>query len=323
MNKAIKKLLKNKMRFYVIIISVVSLLVIIGLLLVNKNKTKERFWEVLGNNQASTQYNPPQVNNVSPPQVNNTFTYKNYKPLDDISIREAVNLWFNNREKCINTYGNISTWDTSNVTVMRGLFMGRKNFNENISNWDTQNVKLMDLMFYEAETFNQDISRWDTSKVTNMRNMFYGAKSFNQDLFWNTMNVTDMSGMFGNAFTFNGDITLWNTSKVTSMAFMFYNAKSFNRDISIWDTGNVTNMKYMFNGASSFNVDISKWNVIKVPIENMEKMFWGAILMNVCFSRLEGDYFINKKSRCTDTLPMSTLKEDLKREISNYLGCSQ
>ena len=38
MNKAIKKLLKNKMRFYVIIISVVSLLVIIGLLLVNKKK---------------------------------------------------------------------------------------------------------------------------------------------------------------------------------------------------------------------------------------------------------------------------------------------
>ena len=308
LNKAIKKLLKNKMRFYVIIISVVSLLVIIGLLLVNKNKTKESFWEVLGNNVPSTQYNPPQVNNVSPPQVNNTFT-KNYKPLDDLSIRTAVNLWFSNRDECINTYGNISEWDTQNVTFMRGLFMGRKNFNENISEWDTQNVKLMDLMFYEAEAFNQDISRWDTSKVTNMRNMFSGAKSFNQDLSWNTMNVTDMSGMFSNAISFNGDITNWNTSKVTSMAFMFNSAKSFNRDISMWDTSNVTNMKYMFYGASSFNVDISKWNVIKVPIENMEKMFWGAILMNVCFSRLEGDYFINKKSRCTDTLPMSTLKE--------------
>ena len=78
--------------------------------------------------------------------------------------------------------GNISDWDTSNITDMSALFSGYGRFNEDISRWDVSNVINMGGMFHGAEAFNQPIGSWDVSKVTNMEYMFYGATAFNQDI---------------------------------------------------------------------------------------------------------------------------------------------
>lgn len=85
---------------------------------------------------------------------------------------------------------NISSWDTSNITDMGGMFRFANSFNQNIGNWDVSNVTNMTSMFYGATAFNQDISNWSVGSVDYMDNMFNSATAFNQDLTnWCTVNV--------------------------------------------------------------------------------------------------------------------------------------
>ena len=58
------------------------------------------------------------------------------------------------------------------------MFGGTKAFNADLSKWDTSKVTSMRGMFYNAESFNADLSGWGVSKVTNMSRMFGGAKAF-------------------------------------------------------------------------------------------------------------------------------------------------
>ena len=120
----------------------------------------------------------------------------------------------------------IITWDTSNITDMRGAFYFCESFNQDIGSWDTSNVTLMggnssDMgMFSGATAFNQDIGSWNTSSVTNMGHMFSGANQFNQDISsWNTSSVTNMNSMFASAASFDQDISGWNVSNVTNSQF--------------------------------------------------------------------------------------------------------
>ncbi len=210
---------------------------------------------------------------------------------DNKTLRIAVNLWFTDKEKAIENYGDISTWDVSKVTNMNALFAGKKDFNENISNWNVSNVTKMDCMFWYAESFNQDLitKRLDKNERA-----------------WDVSNVTSMYGMFRRAASFNGNISNWNTSNVTRMDSMFYEASSFNRDINTkiiylknatpdfygklndnlgledaiyyWDVSKVTTMKSMFQSAKSFRGGNFLWDVSNVT--NMESMFCGAYLFN-------------------------------------------
>ena len=66
-----------------------------------------------------------------------------------------------------------STWNTSEVTNMAGMFGNAKNFNQPIGNWNTSKVTTMASMFYYAHKFNQPIGNWNTSNVTNMQSTFH------------------------------------------------------------------------------------------------------------------------------------------------------
>jgi surface protein len=179
-----------------------------------------------------------------------------------------------------NNYGTMPNWDTSLVTDMCSnpklyyIFEGfakKEAFNGNITKWNTAQVTNMDGMFMVASSFNQDIGSWNTEKVTNMKNMFRSASAFNQDIGdWNTAHVTHMGGMFDHASAFNQDIGSWNTEKVTNMQGVFQGASAFNQDIGDWNTAQVTTMISMF-GYSAFNHDIGGWNTEKVT--SMRWMF--------------------------------------------------
>ena len=227
-----------------------------------------------------------------------------FVPGSKTDLQTAVNIWINDNATALSTYGDINTWDTSQITDMSQLFDGKTTFNSDISNWNTGNVTNMSYMlrwcsefkqniggwdtakvtnmnsmFQGATAFNQDIGSWNTADVTNMSNMFQGARAFNQNIGgWNTGNVTNMNHMFGEAFIFNQNIGMWNTANVTNMTSMFQSAMAFNQDIGSWNTANVTNMTSMFQGATAFNQDIGGWNTTNVG--HMLSMFQGAAAFN-------------------------------------------
>ncbi len=175
--------------------------------------------------------------------------------------------------------GDISGWETSNVTDMKAMFRGLTKFNGDISYWNVSKVTNMLGMFNEASSFNQDIGSWNVSAVKNMGHMFWGATNFNQDIGnWNTSNVVSMSGMFKDAEAFNKDIGSWDTSDITFMDNMFNGATVFNQDIGAWNTSKVTTMFRMFQGAAAFNKDIADWNTSKVI--RMDDMFEEASKFN-------------------------------------------
>lgn len=156
----------------------------------------------------------------------------------------------------------IGSWDVSNVTNMRGMFIA-STFNQDIGDWDVSNVTHMEDMFF-GSAFNQPIGNWDVSNVTDMEGMF-GSTVFNQPIGnWNVSNVTAMREMFfQNAF--NQDIGNWDTSSVTTMENMFF-FSAFNQPIGNWDVSSVTSMRFMFFCANAFNQDIGDWDVSSVGV---------------------------------------------------------
>jgi surface protein len=100
-----------------------------------------------------------------------------YERLTDENFKQAIDLWFGNKEECKFRFGHISDWNTSRVTNMEGIFYHISDFNENISRWDVGRVTNMREMFALASHFNQDIGQWDVRNVTDMEGMFFGAAS--------------------------------------------------------------------------------------------------------------------------------------------------
>lgn len=168
----------------------------------------------------------------------------------------------------------LSKLDTSEITNMDNLF-NEILFDGDISNWNTSNVTSMEGIFFNATIFNGNISQWDVSKVTSMKKMFLGAEKFNQNIGdWDISNVTSVNSMFYYAHSFNQSIGNWNTSKVISMDSIFYNAIEFNQPLN-WNTSNVTNMSYMFYKAKSFEqplkFDLSKIKTMEFAFEEALK----------------------------------------------------
>ena len=72
--------------------------------------------------------------------------------LTDGNIGEARDDWFNNPSAATVKYGNITAWDTSDITNMGNLFCG--------STWYDNKCTLLNA------DFNDDISKWDVASVT-------------------------------------------------------------------------------------------------------------------------------------------------------------
>ncbi len=174
-------------------------------------------------------------------------------------FKKAAKDWADGKHEAVTEkYGDISTWDTSEITDMSKLFKGKHKFNGDISNWDVSKVTNMLEMFKGAEKFNKPISKWNVSNVTNMKGMFENAHAFNQFIGnWDVSKVKNMGYMFSDAYAFNNGQTNnegtapldWNVSKVTDMFYMFNYAGSFNQSIEEWDVSEVRDtidMRTMF-----------------------------------------------------------------------------
>ena len=203
------------------------------------------------------------------------------EPLTNETLRVWVKRWCGGDTRYYSEgLPHISTWDTSQVTDMSGLF-GRTALNENDDVEDTSCVLLDSLPL-----FNDDISAWDTSSVTTMEKMFQGQSAFNQPLNdWRVDKVTNMGFMFHKASAFNQPLNNWRVHNVWNMRAMFFGASSFNQPLGDWRVHRVLDMKWMFKDARSFNQPLGGWWVQQV--RTMQAMFQGAESMvepNVLYS---------------------------------------
>jgi surface protein len=213
---------------------------------------------------------------------------------------------------------NLSSWDTSNVTDMSGMFKAANSLssaNQNFNSWDTSKVTDMSYMFESTDYMNPQIDSWDVSSVTNMESMFQdcrliGYNNSNQAIgSWDVSSVTSMRVMFNRTDYFNIDIGSWDTSSVTDMTSMFYNALVFNQNIGGWDTSNVTDTQAMFNGARQFNQDLNSWDVSKVT--TMNSMFKSAPIFN-------GNISSWNTSSVTDMRQMFDSASRFNQDIGNW-----
>ena len=206
------------------------------------------------------------------------------------SLKTAVDLWVSDPTAAAATYGDINTWDVSQITDFDYLFCGddhsyyaqfgcnaaNQNFNDDISNWDVSSVTTMYWTFDDAHSFNIDISSWDVSSCTDFGYTFNEALAFNQDISsWSTSAATSMREMFEMS-GFNQDISAWDISNCENIGEMFKDNTVFNQDLSAWNTGASVNDVYRtFYGATSFNQSLC-WDVSLVPDHMFDELFYGS-----------------------------------------------
>ena len=163
----------------------------------------------------------------------------------------------------------LSTFDTSNVTSMYGLFQSMPLDYLNLSGWDTSSVTTMQNMFFGVHYLeNLDVSHFNTSNVTNMRQMF---AAHSQSLF----GVGQILGR--NSFT-HLDVSNFDTSNVETMDTMFYGSAQITRlDVSNFDLSSLTSslaMQRMFQGMHSLvELDLRGWDTKGLHANAMQGMF--------------------------------------------------
>ena len=209
----------------------------------------------------------------------------------------------------------LSTFNTSNVINMEGMFLGYRGLlNLNIDNFNTSKVTNMAGMF----SMNSSLKKLDLSSFCTMNvitfginsvsyGMFYGCSSLEEiDLSsFDTSSATGMYGMFcGWSSIKNLELSNFNTSNVTSMRYMFSDCSSLEEiDLSSFNTSHVTDMSYMFETCSSLtSLDLSNFNTSSV--NNMNYMFSDCSSLESLnlngFNKIEGSSSNNNIfSNCT------------------------
>lgn len=176
----------------------------------------------------------------------------------------------------------LSEFDTSNVTDMRGMFYDSKITGSgkhlDLSSFDLSKVTDMSEMFFEFSNLqNADIILPSTSTpaLKDTQYMFTYAKIKSLDLSnFNFEKIATFDSMFAGSkiksLEFgdgdeNGKIKF---SSATSMNRMFRSAQIPNIDVSNWDVSTVTDMTSMFSGVTTDKIDLSNWNTPNVTKMN-------------------------------------------------------
>ena len=201
-----------------------------------------------------------------------------------------------------------SSFNTSNVRTMAGMFSGAclptidiRNFNTmmvydmsrmfadltvttsiDASGLQVPNVSNVDRIFSRSESLlSIDVSGWNLTGITDMSEMFADLPSLtNLNLHgFETRNVINMKNMFNGAMSLTDlDLISFDTSQVTNMHGMFKNMGSLNNiNLSSFNTSNVTDMSEMFSmtivNPPISNLDLSSFNTSNVT--DMHAMFQG------------------------------------------------
>ena len=172
----------------------------------------------------------------------------------------------------------LSSFNTSKVTNMQGMFSGSYLPSIDIRHFDTSNVTDMSFMFADLrKATSLDLSGLDVRKVSNIQYIFSSTQYQLTSLSlagWDLRSITDMTGFFsGMANLTYLDLHNFKTTNVNRMSGMFRGVKKLaNLDLSSFDTSKVTNMAEMFQSMESLtSLNLSNFNTSNVT--DMNNMF--------------------------------------------------
>ena len=183
----------------------------------------------------------------------------------------------------------LSSFDTSNVVNMSGMFNSCTNINKlNLRNFDTSKVSNMVTMFYSATSLEEvNLDGFDLTSSTSGSNILGGMFSGANNLKRVSMKNWKIPETFINAIGCRAsslcsesleyiDVTDWDLSKTKNLNGLFGNlyAKEI-KGLETWDTQNIADMGNMFGAAKNLkSLNLSNFNTSKVT--NMAAMFSGA-----------------------------------------------
>ncbi|MGO3499572.1 BspA family leucine-rich repeat surface protein [Leuconostoc falkenbergense] len=148
----------------------------------------------------------------------------------------------------------LSTFNTSNVTSMWGLFYMSGVTILDLSSWDVSKVIYFSSMFYathELKTLN--LSNWDVGR---------------------TATGVNMSGLFRYSHVTDINWTNFKTANIVNMSTAFADTQIPSLDLSGWDVTQVANFTGTFSSVTIKTLNISNWGVGRTAINvNMEAMF--------------------------------------------------
>ena len=96
---------------------------------------------------------------------------------DQTEFSAAAGAWVADSSGATTAYGDITDWDTSQVTDIFAMFAQTTHFNADLSRWDVSGVTDMSYLFSGARLFDQSVSSWETRAVRSMRGMFAGMRA--------------------------------------------------------------------------------------------------------------------------------------------------
>ena len=267
---------------------------------------------------------------IAPSNSSSMFSFK--KTENNIGTSNLTKINFNNNFNTSNvtvmqgmfdgceslTSLDLSCFDTSKVTNMGIMFQGCSSLTSlNLSSFNTKNVTSMLFLFAVCTSLtNLDLSSFNTSKVENMNCMFWKCSSLkNIDVSnFNMEKVTTFNTMFRSCTS----LTTINLSNVkapnlTDMSYMFFDCSSLtDANLSNMNTPNITKMNNMFQACSSLtNLNLSNFNTANVT--NMNSSFGG------CTSLVNLDLSSFNTSKVTDMGYMFSGNKSLKNlNISSF-----
>lgn len=243
---------------------------------------------------------------------------------------------------------NISGWDTTGVTSMRGLFMDMgytpitsywaTQGGLDVSHFDTSNVTDFGEMFNGLDVTDLNITGFDTSNATSMFRMFYLCNNLNSlDVSgFDTTNVTNFEKMFYDCDNLTTlDVSGFNTSNATTMREMFHDCENLiTLDVSGFNTANVTDFYRMFRDCHDLTtIDVSNFDTSSVTGIGFREMFHscrsvttldvsgfntsGATSMQGMFAYNESLTSLNVSSFNTTNV---TSMQDMFRQITSFTG---
>jgi hypothetical protein len=126
-------------------------------------------------------------------------------------------------------------WSTSLATSMQGVFYSNTEFKGDLSTWDVSNVKMMRSMFANSGIQNSGIAYWNTACLQDASYMF-SESGLRPDVDlskWNTKNCRDMSSMFENTAIVDSGIGRWDVSSVVLTGNMLQGTR-FSGNLDKW-----------------------------------------------------------------------------------------